>query len=216
MKSLGSLSVNAIRLGDVSKVFHTCNIRSTTDAGQQRGTHSRAASETGILLRFRSSCRRWLSSVSRLSFSSAIDCFLLLPLSLLRISYGLDIAAAAAVLVYRRGNERVGESERGWRAEGVYSWRAVCRVTRWACKYASRQCKIMYGFCWRNRHRSAPATSGFGRHVKSGSCDMPLRIAAGKLRQVQADRQVQAVVLCCVWVGAGAWEAGWLACKLGG
>lgn len=49
-------------------------------------THSRAASDTGILLRFRSSCRRWLSSVSRLSFSSAIDCFLLLPLSLLRIS----------------------------------------------------------------------------------------------------------------------------------
>jgi len=78
------------------------------------------------------------------------------------------------------GNERVGASERGWWAEGGYSRRAaVCRVTRWACEYASRQCKIIYGFCWRNRHRSAPARSGYGHHVKSGSCDMPLRSAAG-------------------------------------
>ena len=50
-------------------------------------------------------------------------------------------------------------------------------VTRRVCEYASRQCKIVYGPCWRNRHRSAPARSGYGHHVKCGSCDMPLRSA---------------------------------------
>jgi hypothetical protein len=80
-------------------------------------THSRAASDTGILLRFRSSCRRWLSSVSRLSFSSAIDCFLLLPLSLLRISYGLDMTA---VVVCRQKNERIEEREKRRFAGGAY------------------------------------------------------------------------------------------------
>jgi len=49
-------------------------------------TYSREASDTGIRLRLRSSCSLWLSSVSRLSFSSAMDCFLLLPLSFVRIS----------------------------------------------------------------------------------------------------------------------------------
>lgn len=52
-------------------------------------------------------------------------------------------------------------------------------------RYASRQCKIMYRLCWRNRHRSAPATSGLGRHVKSGSCDMPLRSAAGSAQELR-------------------------------
>lgn len=40
--------------------------------------------------------------MSLLSFSSAIDCFLLLPLSLLRISYGLDMMAILKVLVVMR------------------------------------------------------------------------------------------------------------------
>lgn len=53
-------------------------------------------------------------------------------------------------------------------------------VTRRACEYASRQCKIVYGPCWRNRHRSAPARSGYGHHVKCGSCDMPLRSAKSR------------------------------------
>lgn len=44
-------------------------------------------------------------------------------------------------------------------------------------RYALRQCKRMYGLCWRNRHWSAPARSRMGRHVKSGSCNMPLRSA---------------------------------------
>ena len=52
-------------------------------------------------------------------------------------------------------------------------------VTRRVCEYASRQCKIVYVLYWRNRHRSAPARSGYGHHVKCGSCDMPLRSAAG-------------------------------------
>jgi len=64
MKSLGSLSVNAIK--------------------------SIEASETGIRLRFKSSCNRWFSSVSRLSFSSAMLCFLLLPDSLFRSSYAAE------------------------------------------------------------------------------------------------------------------------------
>lgn len=54
-------------------------------------TYSVAASDTGIRRRFRSSCRRWFNSVSRRNLSSAIDCFLERPLSLVRISYGTDI-----------------------------------------------------------------------------------------------------------------------------
>jgi hypothetical protein len=72
---------------------------------------------------------------------------------------------------------------------------AVCRVTGCGGQYASRQCEIMYGLCWRNRHRSAPARSGFGRHVKSGSCDMPLRCAAGSAKEAVVGRGVG-----CVWV----------------
>ena len=53
-------------------------------------------------------------------------------------------------------------------------------VTRRVCDYASRQCKIIYGLYWRNRHRSAPARSGYGHHVKCGSCDMPLRSAKSR------------------------------------
>lgn len=65
MKSFGSLSVKLMR--------------------------SMAASDTGIRARFRSSFRRALSSVSLLSFSSAMLCFLLLPSPTLRASYGADI-----------------------------------------------------------------------------------------------------------------------------
>lgn len=56
-------------------------------------------------------------------------------------------------------------------------------VTRRVCEYASRQCKIIYAPCWRNRHRSAPARSGYGHHVKCGSCDMPLRSAKSRSGQ---------------------------------
>lgn len=63
-------------------------------------TYSMAASETGILLRFKSSCSLWLSSLSLRSLSSAMLCFLLRPLSLVRISYGAD-------MLYMRGRERV-------------------------------------------------------------------------------------------------------------
>lgn len=63
-------------------------------AGRQ--TYSIAASDTGILRRFKSSWSLWLSSVSRRSFNSAMDCFLVLPLSLVRISYGADILLSRA------------------------------------------------------------------------------------------------------------------------
>ena len=67
-------------------------------------------------------------------------------------------------------------------------------VTRRACEYASRQCKTIYGLYWRNRHRSAPARSGYGHHVKCGSCDMPLRSA--KVGRVSTGRSG----------GLGAWS----------
>ena len=72
-------------------------------------------------------------------------------------------------------------------------------VTRRVCDYASRQCKIIYGLYWRNRHRSAPATSGFRRHVKSGSCDIPLRCAAGSAQRAAVGRR-------SAWPGAA---SGW-------
>ena len=81
MKSLGSRSVNAIKL----RVAVSGRVLQIDDLNE---TYSRAASETGILLRFRSSCSLWFSSVSLLSFSSAMDCFFDFPLSFVRISYG--------------------------------------------------------------------------------------------------------------------------------
>jgi hypothetical protein len=146
----------------------------------------------------RSSCRRWLSSVSRLSFSSAIDCFLLLPLSLLRISYGPDMAA---VVVCVGGELSVSERARegGERQVVIAGERRCVGVTRRVCDYASRQCKIIYGLYWRNRHRSAPARSGYGHHVKCGSCDMPLRRAKSRPGQhrsggLRASRMVRLCV----------------------
>ena len=74
--------------------------------------------------------------------------------------------------VSERARERCGE-----RRVVIAGERRCVGVTRRACEYASRQCKTIYGLYWRNRHRSAPARSGYGHHVKCGSCDMPLRSA---------------------------------------
>jgi hypothetical protein len=84
--------------------------------------------------------------------------------------------------VSRRAGDEGGERT-AVIADGRSGEVAVCRVTGCGGQYALRQCKIMYGLCWRNRHRSAPAISGFGHHVKSGSCDMPLRSAAGSAQR---------------------------------
>jgi hypothetical protein len=87
MKSLGSLSVKAIRLRVACQHVYWVPQR-------EARTHSMEASETGILLRLRSSCSLWLSSLRRRSFNSAMLCFLLLPVSVLRISYGADMVKA--------------------------------------------------------------------------------------------------------------------------
>lgn len=75
-------------------------------------------------------------------------------------------------------------SERAREGDGrravIAGWQRCVGVTRRECEYASRQCKIIYGLYWRNRHRSAPARSGYGHHVKCGSCDMPLRSAKSR------------------------------------
>lgn len=47
MKSLGSLSVNAIRLRNVRKVFHTCNIGSTSDVDNE-GIRTRERPRTQV------------------------------------------------------------------------------------------------------------------------------------------------------------------------
>ena len=47
IKSLGSLSVNAIRLRNVSKVFHTCNIGSTSDV-DSNGIRTRERPRTRV------------------------------------------------------------------------------------------------------------------------------------------------------------------------
>ena len=67
----------------------------------------------------------------------------------------------------------------------------------------------MYGLCWRNRHRSAPATSGFRRHVKSGSCDIPLRCAAGSAQRAAGWTAADGLARCSVLVvrrTRGSWE----------
>lgn len=99
IKSFGSRSVYAIKL---DMILVSCAARyAVSDCSYKQPvllkTHSIEASETGILLLLRSSCNRWFSSVSRLSFSSAMDCFLLLPCSAPRISYGEDIVEAKCV-----------------------------------------------------------------------------------------------------------------------
>jgi hypothetical protein len=94
IQSLGSLSVNAIKLrAGQSKCPRSDSKIKQRQANRQ--AHSIAASDTGIRRRSRSSRRRWLSSVRRRSFSSAMLCFLLLPSPPVRISYG----AAAIVFV---------------------------------------------------------------------------------------------------------------------
>jgi len=52
MKSLGSLSVNAIRL----EQDESCQLRTGKDILIENKTYSIDASDTGILLRLRSSC----------------------------------------------------------------------------------------------------------------------------------------------------------------
>lgn len=66
----------------------------------------------------------------------------------------------------------------------------------------------MYGLCWRNRHRSAPARSGLGRHVKSGSCDMPLRSsAAGSAQEAAVGRGSRWWTACVRAAQRGWWWA---------
>lgn len=75
IKSFGSFSVKLMRL------------QSSVSAGLIQNIvmpYSFAASDTGILLRSRSSLSRALSSFNRLSFNSAILCFLLRPISAMR------------------------------------------------------------------------------------------------------------------------------------
>lgn len=69
--------------------------------------YSLAASDTGILLRSRSSFRRALSSFSRRNFSSAMLCFLLRPTSAIRGSYAMDedIISDRGACVGQRGTE---------------------------------------------------------------------------------------------------------------
>lgn len=77
-----------------------------------KNTYSIAASDTGILRRFRSSCSLWLSSFRRRNFNSAIDCFLLLFWSFVLISYD---AADILLVCLRFVNDSEVIADTSWR-----------------------------------------------------------------------------------------------------